>query len=198
MLHTLVFIGRSGCGKGTQAGLLREWIVANDEKKRQKVYVETGEHFRKFTRENTYSAQLSNKISQLGDRQPDFLACWMWGKILIEELDKDMHVIFDGAPRSLPEATVFATALKFYKREHPVIIHLNVSRKWSEDKLLARGRLDDRTIADIDKRLDWFDRDTLPAIEYFKKTESYRVIEINGEQPLEGVHADIMNAYAPT
>ena len=106
-----------------------------------------------------------------------------------------MHLVFDGAPRARDEAEVLTTALEFYKRERPTIIHINVSRAWSEKHLLARGRSDDVNLAKIDKRLDWFDKDVMPAIGYFINTPYYRVLEINGEQSIEKVHSDIIAAY---
>jgi len=192
MLQTVIFIGRSGCGKGTQADLLRERIVRFDPDKRQILYVETGEHFRRFIRGQSYSSKLSYRAYESDDRQPDFLACYMWAKILLEELEENMHLIFDGAPRALPEAQVLTSALQFYMREKPTVIHLNVSREWSEKHLLARGRTDDVNISKIDKRLNWFEKDVAPAIEYFRDNPYYRYFEINGEQPIEKVHAEII------
>lgn len=201
MLHTVIFIGRSGCGKGTQADLLKDRInrldsdVSAGAQKRQILYVETGEHFRKFIRGKSLSSELSKKAYERDDRQPDFLACWMWSNVLLEELEDDMHLIFDGAPRARPEAELLTTALGFYKREHPTVIHLNVSRSWSEKHLLSRGRTDDVNIVKIDKRLDWFDKDVMPAVEYFKTNPYYRFMEINGEQSIEKVHSDIVASY---
>ncbi|MDP3763078.1 MAG: nucleoside monophosphate kinase [bacterium] len=194
MLYTVIFIGRSGCGKGTQADLFKNRIARLDPG-RQILYVETGEHFRKFIRSEGFSSELSRKINEEDKRQPDFLACWMWAGMLVEELMPDMHLIFDGAPRSLPEAVVISTAMKFYEREKPAVIYLNVSRKWSEDRLLSRGRTDDSSISKITRRLNWFDEETLPAIEYFRNSKLYQLIEVNGEQPIEKVHADIVAAY---
>src|SRR3989344_6820218 len=99
MLHTVVFIGRSGCGKGTQADLLKNRIARLDKDKRQILYVETGQRFRKFIEEEGYSSKLSKAIYDKDARQPDFLACSMWAGILVEELLPDMHLIFHGAPR---------------------------------------------------------------------------------------------------
>ncbi len=195
MLHTVIFVGRSGCGKGTQADLFKNRVHQLDEAKQHILYVETGEHFRKFIRGNNFSSKLSRKIYESDERQPNFLACWMWANVLIDELDEHMHLVFDGAPRARPEAEILTTALNFYHREKPVVIYINVSRHWSEERLLARGRSDDTTLAKITKRLDWFDKDVLPAIEYFKKEPYYRFLEINGEQPIEKVHADIISAY---
>lgn len=195
MLHTIIFIGRSGCGKGTQADLFKERISVHDGSKRQILYVETGDRFRKFIRGETYSSKIAKTVYETDERQPDFLACTIWGEMLIEELDKDMHLIFDGAARSLPEAQVLTTALKFYKRERSAVIYINVSRQWSEERLLGRGRMDDTSLSKINKRLDWFEKDTLPVMEYFKTNGPYKFIEVNGEQSIEKVHADIISAY---
>lgn len=197
MLYTVIFIGRSGCGKGTQADLLMNRINELDSHKRQILYVETGDRFRSFIRDEGYSSKLSKIIYEKDTRQPDFLACYMWGEMLISELEKDMHIVFDGAPRSLPEAAIISTAMEFYKREQPTVIYINVSRQWSEDRLLGRGRMDDTSLTKINKRLDWFDKDTLPVIEYFKTNKLYKFIEVNGEQPIEKVCSDIIAAHDP-
>ena len=195
MLSTVIFIGRSGCGKGTQADLWKDRITRLDDEKRKILYVESGDRFRKFIRGSSFSSKLSSVIYERDLRQPDFLACLMWGGQLLEELDDNMHLVFDGAPRSKPEAELLTTALEFYKREKPLVIHIDVSRKWSETRLLARGRADDVNISKIDKRLDWFDEDVQPAIEYFKSNPFYRVIEVNGEQAIEKVHRDLVAEY---
>ncbi|HEY4528610.1 MAG TPA: nucleoside monophosphate kinase [Candidatus Paceibacterota bacterium] len=193
MLHTVIFIGRSGCGKGTQAALMRERITREDGKRI--LYVETGDHFRQFIRGKGYSSGLSRKIYEQDIRQPDFLACWIWSNMLIGELREDMHLVFDGAPRARDEAEILTSALDFYKREKPAVIYLDVSRQWSEEKLLKRARIDDLNLEKIDKRLDWFDEKVLPVLEYFKREPYYRFLEINGEQSIEKVHSDIVARY---
>jgi adenylate kinase len=193
--QTIILIGRSGCGKGTQATLLRHRLDHIDRERQPILYVETGQHFREFIREGTFSSTLSKETYERDERQPNFLACWMWSKVLIEELTEGMHLIFDGAPRARAEAEILTTALRFYSRVKPVVIHINVSREWSEEKLLKRGRSDDVNIEKIDRRLDWFDRDVIPAINYFKSDPYYHYIEVNGEQPVEKVHSDIVAAY---
>ena len=195
MLHTIIFIGRSGCGKGTQAGLLKNRIVDLDPDNRQILYVETGDHYRSFVRNKSFSAKLANEMYEKGELAPDFIGCWLWGNVLIEELKENMHLVFDGASRSLLEAQVLTSALKFYKRDKPTVIYINVSNKWSDERLLARGRQDDSSLSKINKRLKWFDDEVMPAIEYFRTNPLYRFLEINGEQPAEKVHADIIAVY---
>lgn len=195
MLETFIFIGRSGCGKGTQADLMQEYIKRTDSEKREILYIETGELFRKFIKGKGYSSRLSREIDEKDERQSDFLACSMWGNILIDKLEDNTHIIFDGVARSFPEAVLISTAMRFYKRQNPTVVHINVSRQWSEEHLLKRkeGRADDSSVERIQGRLDWFDQDTLPAITYFKTTPLYKFIEVNGEQPIEKVHSDIIS-----
>ena len=188
--QTFVFIGRSGCGKGTQAELLQKRLKEKDPNG-EIFNLETGSSFREFIKGDKYSNKLSAELYKNGDRQPDFLAIWMWSHIILDKFKGTEHIFFDGIARSLPEATVFTTALNFYKRT-ATIIYLNVSREWSKERLLARGRSDDVSEAEVEKRLNWFDRDSVPAAGYFKVTKEYKLIYINGEQTIDRVHQDIL------
>ena len=194
MLYTVIFIGRSGCGKGTQAALLKDYINRRDNHGRQILYVETGDKFRTFIRGSSLSSKLSREIYEKDARQPDFLACMMWGNVLLEDLEENMHLVIDGAPRAYNEAVMLDNAFKFYHRENPIVVHIDVSRKWSEARLLARHRMDDSSLARIDKRLDWFDKEVAPALLYYKESPDYKYLEINGEQAIEKVHEDIIDA----
>ncbi len=189
--QTIIFIGRSGCGKSTQAKLLSEYLEKNDAEKRKIYHVETGAKFREFIQGENQTSRLSKKVYESVERQPDFLAVTMWASSFIDNLTGEEHVMIDGAPRSLPEAYILNGALNFYGRRAN-IVYLDVSRSWSEKMLLARGRDDDSTAAKIKKRLDWFDRDVIPAIEYFRNGDTHNLIEVKGERPVEEVLADII------
>lgn len=186
---TLVFIGRSGCGKGTQAKLIIEKIKEKDS--RDLFYLETGQSFRNFIATGNYSANLSKVINEEGGLQPEFLAVWAWAHLLVEEMKDDMHLVIDGTPRKPHEAQVFDSAMKFYRREKPIIIHINVSAEWSRKRLLERGRGDDNQ-SDIETRLKWFESDVIPAINFFRNNPEYNFIEVNGERDIEDVHEDLI------
>ncbi len=47
-------------------------------------------------------------------------------------------------------------------------------------------------MTDIERRLDWYDNNVLPAIEFFRTKPEYTFIEINGEQSIEKTHSDIL------
>ncbi len=185
-LHTFIFIGRSGCGKGTQAALIKEHIL-KENKEAEIFYLESGARFREFIQGETYSSKLSSEVYNQDHRQPDFLAVWNWAHLFVDSLKGTEHLMIDGTPRSLAEAKVLDTAMKFYKREKPYIVYINVSREWSQKHLLNRGRSDDATLDKIDRRLKWFESDVVPAIEYYRTHPDYRFIEVNGEQSVEKV-----------
>jgi adenylate kinase len=191
MPKAFIFTGRSGSGKGTQADLLQKFIAEKDAT--PILYVETGESFRQFIKKENYTSKLSKEVLETDRLQPSFLASYMWIEEVIKRFTGKEHLMFDGTPRSVDEAQILNGAFQFYKIEKPIIIHLNVSRDWSKRHLLSRGRSDDY-LSGVEKRLDWFDSDVLPAIKYFHEHANYVFLEINGEQPVEKVHADVVAA----
>lgn len=190
MQKTFIFIGRSGCGKGTQAKLLMDAMKAADDT--DIFYLETGQKFRDFVKEPNYTAGLAYEVMQSGARQPDFLAAHIWSHLFIESFNGRQHLVVDGTPRSKNEAVILDTAMKFYKREKPFIVYMNVGNDWSRARLHERGRTDDKSSAEVDKRLSWFERDVMPAVEFYREHPDYRFLDINGEQSVEAVHAELM------
>lgn len=188
---TFIFIGRSGCGKGTQVNLLIEHLkrVHTGDKV---FYLQTGQHFRDFVARDGYANELSRVIMDEGGRQPDFLAVWIWSNAFLENVRNGEHLVIDGTPRSLNEARMLGTAFEFYQREKPFVVYMNVSRQWSEERLLARGRADDLDVEEVRKRLDWFEDDVMPAVQFYRGNPHYHFIEVNGEQTIEEVNAEML------
>lgn len=197
--ETLIFIGRSGCGKGTQIRLLTELL----EKKNKDIPVLTislGRYFRDFINRDTYAASIARKLVVNGQRGPDFLAMWMWSNVMVKNLVDNEHLIFDGSPRSLNETRNLDVALKFFKREQPTVIHLKVSSEWSEQHLLERAKIEGRkddTMEAIKRRSLWYENDVLPAVEYYRRDRDYDFIELDGERPIEEVHRDLVAHLFP-
>lgn len=185
-----MFIGRSGCGKGTQAERLVD-ALKKKEPKRDIFYLEMGQKFRDFIKKDGYTNALSHNIYEMGGLQPSFLTVYTWSDIFVNGFKEGQHLIIDGTPRRLEEAHVLDGALKFYQREKPALVYLRVSRKWSEEKLLARKRADDNK-EDIDARLAWFDTEVVPAIDFYRNNSDYQFVEVDGEQTIAKVHADII------
>ena len=155
-------------------------------------YLQTGQHFRDFIKKEGYANNLAKKIMNEGGRQPDFLAVWVWSNAFLKNVKNEEHLIIDGTPRSLNEARILDTAIRFLRRRKPYVIYLDVSREWSEERLLERGREDDLDIEEIRKRLDWFEDDVLPAVSFYRDNPDYNFVFVKGEQSIEEVHAEVM------
>lgn len=191
---TLIFIGMSGCGKGTQIELLSEYLERKDMNT-PVFHMQIGQYFRDFVSRDTYAASIARKHMEEGKRGADFLAMWMWSNVMVKNLTGNEHLILDGSPRSLNEAQNLDVALKFFNRERPAVIHLKVSKEWSEQHLLERAKKEDRkddVLENIRKRLAWYEQDVLPAVEWYRRDRDYDFIEINGEQTIEAVHRDLI------
>ncbi len=188
--QTFIFIGNSGCGKGTQAKFLEEYIKKEDSKNQPLFYLETGPRFREFIKGENYSSKLSADMYGKKLRQPDFLAIWLWADAMTKSFSGTEHLIADGVSRSLLEAQSFDTALSFYGRKANVV-YLKVGEDWSRKHLMSRGRVDDSPEG-IETRLGWFKTDVIPAIEYYRNNPNYNFIEVDGEQGKEDVHKNIV------
>jgi len=185
-----VFFGRSGCGKGTQAKLLADCLRG---KGREVLYVETGNAFREFTKEESLTSKNIQNILKNGHLIPVFLPIWVWTDFMIKNFTGKEDMILDGVCRRKEEAIALDSAFDFYQIEKPTVILMNVSKDWSYARMMERKRADD-TPEKIQNRLNWYERDVVPSIEYFKKGIRYNFVEINGEQTIENVHEDIIKA----
>jgi adenylate kinase family enzyme len=80
--------------------------------------------------------------------------------------------------------------MRFYKREKPTIVYINISDEEAVSRLVKRGRADD-TEEGIRARLKWTREHMTPILAWFRANPLYRVVEINGNQSIEAVHAEI-------
>ena len=189
--YTFIFFGRSGSGKGTQARLLLQFFQKMGDRKT--LYVETGQLLREFMERDTCSSVLTREVIENGGLMPEFLPIWLWTGFLVQNFSGEEHLILDGVSRRMHEAPVLHDALKFYRLDRPFIMYLNVSRDKAFDMMKGRGRRDD-TDEYINNRLNWFDENVLPVIEYFRGADAVSFLEVDGSQSIEKVHEDILRA----
>ncbi len=181
---TFIFIGRSGSGKGTQAELLIKHLAGAPV-----IYLETGRYVRELINQPTYSGHLAKAVSERGERQPDFIAIYLWADFLVNNFAGE-HLVFDGTPRSLVEAQALDTAIAFYKLEKPRVIFLDISAVRARARLVNRGRADDDQDG-IEKRLGWYERDVEPVIDYYRRHSGYQFMRIDGDREVETIHGEI-------
>ncbi len=181
---TLVFLGRSGCGKGEQVKRLEKVLKPT-------LTIHTGARFREFAKHKTLAGRIARGIIGKGFLAPTWFAEHMWINVLMDELDEKKNVIFDGSPRLRTEAEFLDEVLEWFGRKNVLALYIDVSEKEATRRLLLRKRGDDYSAA-IKNRLAYFKRDVVPSLNYYKKTG--RLIRIDGEQSMEDVFADIRKA----
>lgn len=185
-----LLMGRSGCGKGTQAELLIKYLSGHNFG--ETLYIYTGDKIRDLVnKNNSLTAELAKAIMLAGDIEPSFISVWSWCDDLVKNIRKDNNLIMDGSPRMLSEAKMLDEAFDFYKRKNVKPIFIETSAEWSTKRLLGRKRIDD-TEEVIKHRLGFFDREVAPVIDYYEKESKHKLIRVNGEQSVEEVHQEIL------
>lgn len=189
-LHSFIFIGRSGCGKGTQIEMLVETLKKKDPE-HGILQIYTGREFREFINGPSITQKLSKAIYDVGGLMPEFLTTHMWTKQLVENFDGNQHIIFDGTPRKLHEAGALHSVFGFYKLDKPWVINIGISVEEAVRRLMLRKRQDDNE-ADIRKRLGWYNTDVAPTIEFYRDNANYNFFYVDGERSPEEIHKDIV------
>lgn len=179
----MVVLGRSGCGKGTQARFLLMRL-----KKKGVHHIETGRFIREMIQEKNISAVVTRRRYDRGELMPAWIPIYLWTNELVEKEFAGDHLIFDGAPRRIIEAKLLDEFMAWHGRSLPFCIWVDIPRREAARRLLARGRADD-TSAVIKNRLDYFSRDVMPVIRYFAKRR--RIIRVDGAPAPEIVAKEI-------
>ena len=192
---TILLIGRSGCGKGTQAELLVDFFKKRGE---QVIYIYTGEHLRELSEQNNLTGKfIAERIMKQGGLTPTAFAVYSWTKDLIEKFQGKTHLIFDGSPRTKNEAVIMDEIFEFYglRDVYPVLI--DVSREEAFKRLKARARFDD-TDESINHRLDYFEKDVAPAIDYYKGESKNKLRVVDGNpRDIDKIHSDVLKILNP-
>src|ERR1035437_2597658 len=139
--QAFIFIGRSGCGKGTQVKLLMDVLAKNDPKT-EIMYIATGNELREFIKGESFTQKKCKELYDVGGLQPEFLAVGMWVNRYFRDYNGTQHAIMDGMPRKLHEAGVLHSCLEFYGFQKPWVINIDISEVESRKRLLARRRVD--------------------------------------------------------
>ena len=183
---TFCFLGRSGCGKDTQAQLLKEYV---EKQGHEIVWISTGELGRNLKKQDTVVGRRIKNILETGGLFSDWLAIGLWFCMIKDVLKKEEVVFFPSSPRYLKECEAIDQLMSGEYRITPIPIYLNITDEEALKRMLARGRADD-TSKVIAERLSWFDGQMLPMANYYGK----RLVTIDGHGSIEEVHKKIINA----
>lgn len=188
---TLVFSGVQGSGKGTQVELLTRFLETNFPE-RPVVVVGMGDILRTYTRENDNAfAKGVAEIMSRGGLLPGFAQSYILNHFLIKHVTAETHLIFEAAARSIPQAMLFEEIMAFYGRSEYQIISLELSVESARERLAKRGRYDEATAEQLDRRLAWHQNETVPALQWLAG-KGHPVYSIDGEPAVEEIHAAIL------
>ncbi|MBD5216635.1 MAG: adenylate kinase [Bacteroidales bacterium] len=173
----IVIFGAPGSGKGTQSEkLINEYSLH---------HISTGDVLREHIANGTEIGKVASAIIANGQLIPDNLMIDILADNLKNHPDAiEKGVIFDGFPRTIPQAEALNELLK---KEYDSEIHAVVGLEVAEDELVRRmiergkssGRADDN-LETIQKRLSVYHKQTQPLCEYYKNAGKYRAINGNG------------------
>lgn len=183
-MKNIVIFGAPGSGKGTQSDLIIEKYGLN--------HISTGDVLRNEMKNGTPLGQTARQYIDEGKLVPDSLIIDMLAKVYDSFGNEHKGVIFDGFPRTVPQAEALKKMLAERGHEVAAMIELDVP----EDELMSRlvkrglesGRSDDNEET-IKKRLDVYHNQTLPLIDWYEKEGLRR--PINGLGALDRIFADI-------
>ena len=185
-MKNIVIFGAPGSGKGTQSDkMIAEYGLG---------HISTGDVLRDEIKKDTELGKLAASYINGGNLIPDDLMVSILAKVYDSFGRGHKGVIFDGFPRTIPQAE----ALKKMLEERGDKVYAMIELDVPEDELMARlikrgqesGRADDNEET-IKKRLGVYHSQTQPLIEWYKREGLHH--HINGLGELDRIFADIKN-----
>ncbi|WP_294594565.1 adenylate kinase [uncultured Rikenella sp.] len=171
MLNIVLF-GPPGAGKGTQAEKLQERYGL--------LHLSTGQAIRDEMSRGSELGRLAAAQMEGGKLASDELVLGIIEKY-VEEHRSARGVIFDGFPRTLPQAEAFDRILKRIGTGVTGMVALEVPDDVVIERILARGktsgRVDDQSIDTIRNRITVYDAQTAVVAEYYKQQDKYRAVD---------------------
>ena len=109
---------------------------------------------------------------------------------VLEKIDASkQEFILDGAPRSVGQADWLVKKIQSKQLSPTAIFHLQVSKETTMERLLQRGREDDK-VDIIAERFNQYETITRPVLEYLAKNDAV-ISEIDGEWSADVVERQI-------
>jgi len=184
----ILLLGPQGSGKGTQAKLISHTYGIPQ--------VATGDMIREIKELDTELGRRVREIYDRGDLVDDATIV----ELIESRLDRGDTIpgfVLDGFPRNTAQAEALDELLTRLGRDLDVVLELQAAdREVLLERLAKRaaeeGRTDDTPEA-IGKRLEIYDRETAPLVEYYRSTRG-NVVGSHADRSIDDAFAEIRAA----
>lgn len=186
----VVFFGPPGSGKGTQASRLAADLGIPQ--------ISTGDLLRSHVARGTELGKVARPIMESGALVPDELVTAML-KARLAEPDAALGALFDGYPRTVPQAASLDRLLGESGQRIDSVLFIDVPDAPIVDRLVKRaaleGRADD-TPETIRERLRVYREKTAPLADRYRAAGV--LVTIDGHRPVDDVAKDVRAAVEQT
>lgn len=183
-MKNIVIFGAPGSGKGTQSDLMIKKYGFN--------HISTGDVLRNEIKNGTELGKTAKGYIDNGQLIPDELMIDILASVYDSFGKEHKGVIFDGFPRTIPQAEALKAMLAERGHNVAAMIELDVPEDKLMERLIKRGQESRRTDDNeetINKRLKVYSTQTAPLIEWYKNEGLHH--HINGFGELDRIFADI-------
>ena len=187
MLNIVIF-GAPGSGKGTQSeNLIKHYEL---------FHISTGDVLRDHIKRGTELGKSAKQYIDQGQLIPDELMIGILAQVIDDNKEAAQNgVIFDGFPRTIPQAEALETLLNERGTSVSAVVGLEVPEQELIDRLVKRGQMSGRSDDNeetIKKRLAVYHNQTSPLQEFYKEKGLYKAIK--GTGTIDGIFEDIKAA----
>lgn len=174
-MFNVVIFGAPGSGKGTQSErLINEYGL---------YHISTGEVLRDHIARGTELGKIADSYISQGQLIPDDLMIDILENVLDNNPETKEGVIFDGFPRTIPQADALTKMLERRNSKVDAVVGLEVDDDELTDRLLKRGKESGRSDDNLDtiaRRLEVYHSTTSPLRDYYMSKGNYHGIEGSG------------------
>lgn len=196
----LVMLGRQGAGKGTQCTRLSRHFVVP--------HISTGDMLRAAVKEGTEFGQKAQEYMSAGELLPDDIIIGIVEERLVKDDTRERGYILDGFPRTEEQAESLAAITGDQPLD--MVIDLDVHTSVVLQRLASRRvcvdcganysvqtppkhnwtcdhcggeviQRDDDTEEAIQRRLDLYEEETAPLVDWYRKRDLLMVVDGDGE-----------------
>jgi adenylate kinase len=185
-----VVLGPQGSGKGTQAKKIAATYGIP--------HIATGDMIREMMQRPTELGAELREVYDRGDLVSDDLMI----RLIRDRLDRGDTLpgfVLDGFPRTLVQAEALDDLMSELGRPIDIVFEFQVpDRQQLFDRLLKRAREENRsddTPEAMQRRLELYDRETAPLVEYYRSTRG-NVVGIHADRTIEDVFHEIQLALS--